>query len=74
VHDYSSIERSVILPRARIGERFLIHNAIIHSRSVVPDGTRIGVDPDADAERYYVTEGGVTLVTPTMLRALTRSG
>ena len=28
----------------------------------------------ADAERFYVTEGGVTLVTPTMLRAATRGG
>jgi glucose-1-phosphate adenylyltransferase len=27
----------------------------------------IGVDPAADAERFYVSEGGVTLVTPDML-------
>ncbi len=56
----------------RIGERCVIQKAIIDSGSVVPDGLQIGVDREADAERFYVTEGGVTLVTPTMLRALTR--
>ncbi len=74
VHDHSSIDRSVILPRVRIGERCTIRKAIIDSGSVVPDGMSIGVDRAADAERFYVTEGGVTLVTPTMLRAATRGG
>ena len=35
---------------------------------------QIGVDPAADAERFYVTEGGVTLVTAAMLRAAPRTG
>ena len=35
---------------------------------------QIGVDPAADAERFYVTENGVMLVTPAMLRALPRPG
>ena len=69
VHDYSSVERSVILPRVRIGERCTIHGAIIDSGSVVPDGTQIGVDPQADAGRFHVTDGGVVLVTGSMLRA-----
>jgi glucose-1-phosphate adenylyltransferase len=72
VHDYSSIERSVILPRVRIGERCVIQKAIIDSGSVIPDDMQIGVDRAADAERFHVTEGGVTLVTQTMLRAATR--
>ena len=74
VHDHSEIDRSVILPRVRIGERCTIRRAIIDSGSVVPDDMSIGVDHAADAERFYVTEGGVTLVTPTMLRAATRGG
>jgi hypothetical protein len=31
---------------------------------------QIGVDRDADAKRFNVTEKGVVLVTPDMLRAL----
>jgi len=57
VHDYSSIDRSVILPRVRVGERCTIRNAIIDSGSLVPDGMQIGVDLAADAERFFVTEG-----------------
>jgi glucose-1-phosphate adenylyltransferase len=69
VHDYSTIRRSVILPGVRIGERCVIRDAIIDEGTDVPDGTQIGVDRAADAERFHVTEGGVVLVTPAMLRA-----
>ena len=69
VHDYSSIDSSVLLPRVRVGERCVIRRAIIDSGSLIPDGMQIGVDPAADAERFYVTESGVVLVTAAMLRS-----
>jgi glucose-1-phosphate adenylyltransferase len=72
VHDFSSIDRSVILPRVHIGENCVIRNAIIDEGTVVPDGTTIGVDPAQDRERFYVSENGVTLVTASMLRASPR--
>jgi len=74
VHDYSQIEGAVILPRVRIGERCVIRRAIVDEGSLIPDGMQIGVDPQADRERFYVTENGVTLVTPGMLRAGQRQG
>jgi len=74
VHDYSTVDSSVILPRVRIGERCTIRRAIIDSGSAIPDGLQIGVDAAADAEHFYVTENGVTLVTSNMLRALQRPG
>jgi glucose-1-phosphate adenylyltransferase len=74
VHDYSSIDASVLLPRVRVGERCVIRRAIIDANALVPDGMQIGVDRAADAERFYVTENGVTLVTAAMLRALPRAG
>ena len=72
VHDYSTVDRSVVLPRVRIGEHCVIRNAIIDEGAVVPDGTSIGVDPVQDRERFYVSENGVTLVTASMLRAPAR--
>jgi glucose-1-phosphate adenylyltransferase len=72
VHDYSSIERSVILPGVRVGERCVIRDAIIDEGTDVPDGTQIGVDRAADAERFYITEAGVVLVTAAMLRSAPR--
>ena len=74
VHDYSTIDASVLLPRVRVGERCVIRRSIIDAGTLVPDGMQIGVDPAADAERFYVTEGGVTLVTASMLRAAPRAG
>jgi glucose-1-phosphate adenylyltransferase len=72
VQDYSTIERSVILPRVRVGERCVVRNAIIDEGSVLPDGIQIGIDPQADREHFYVSENGVTLVTASMLRTLHR--
>ena len=69
VHDYSSIDSSVLLPRVRVGERCVIRRAIIDSGALIPDGMQIGVDPAADGERFYVTESGVVLVTAAMLRS-----
>ncbi len=69
VHDYSSVDSSVLLPRVRVGERCVIRRAIIDSGALIPDGLQIGVDPAADADRFYVTESGVVLVTAAMLRS-----
>jgi glucose-1-phosphate adenylyltransferase len=74
VHDYSTVDGSVILPRVRIGERCVIRRAIVDEGALVPDDTHIGVDPKADAERFYVTEGGIVLVTAAMLRGVSRAG
>jgi len=74
VHDYSAIEGSVILPRVRVGERCVIRRAIIDEGALIPDDMQIGVDAEADRERFYVTEGGVVLVTSAMLRAAGRPG
>jgi len=72
VHDRSIVDRSVILPRVRIGENCVIQRAIIDEGTLVPDGTQIGVDPVADSERFHVTEGGIVLVTSAMLKAASR--
>ena len=74
VHDYTSIEGSVILPRVRVGEHCVIRNAIIDEGTLVPDGMQIGVDLQADRERFYVSENDVTLVTASMLRATSTRG
>jgi glucose-1-phosphate adenylyltransferase len=74
VSDYSTVERSVLLPRVRVGERCRIERAIIDEGTLIPDGMQIGVDPVADAERFYVTEGGVALVTAAMVRSAQRHG
>jgi len=70
IEERTSIYRSVILPHAEIGRGCTISRAIIDEGCEVPDDMRIGVDHEADARRFHVTESGVVLVTADMLRAL----
>src|SRR5215468_8869514 len=70
VEERTNIYRSVILPNAEIGRNCVIRGAIVDDGGEIPDGTTIGVDREADAHRFHVTEKGVVLVTPDMLRAL----
>ena len=70
VEERTNIYRSVILPNAEIGRNCIIRGAIVDDGGEIPDATTIGVDREADARRFHVTEKGVVLVTPDMLRAL----
>jgi glucose-1-phosphate adenylyltransferase len=62
----------VLLPNAEVGRGCVINNAIVDEGCEIPDGMQIGVDRTADAGRFHVTEKGVVLVTPDMLRQLPR--
>jgi glucose-1-phosphate adenylyltransferase len=69
VNSYSTVDESVVLPHVEIGQNCRINRAIIDRGSVIEPGTVIGEDADADRERgFRVTQSGLTLVTPDMLR------
>jgi glucose-1-phosphate adenylyltransferase len=70
VEERSSIHRSVVLPNAEIGRGCVIMGAIIDEGCEIPDNTNIGVDREADARRFHVTDNGVVLVTQDMMRRL----
>jgi len=67
VHSFSNVEDSVILPEVEIRRNCHIKRCVIDKGTVIPEGTVIGEDPKADAERFYISENGITLVTPDML-------
>jgi glucose-1-phosphate adenylyltransferase len=70
IEEFSRVESSMLLPTVTVGRRCLVRRAIIDENCVIPDGLQIGVDLEQDKQRFYVTEGGVVLVTPDMLKAL----
>jgi glucose-1-phosphate adenylyltransferase len=72
IEERSSVYRSMLLPNAEVGRGCVINNAIVDEGCEIPDGMQIGVDRAADAGRFHVTEKGVVLVTPDMLRQLPR--
>jgi glucose-1-phosphate adenylyltransferase len=53
---------SVLMDGVRVGRGAVVRRAIIDKNVVVPDGARIGVDPDHDRERFTVTPSGVTVL------------
>ncbi len=67
VNAYSEVTDSVILPNADIGRYVKLHRVVVDKGCRIPDGMEVGFDRQKDAERFYVTEGGVTLITPEML-------
>ncbi len=67
VNSFSEIEDTVVLPNVVIERHCRIKKAVIDDGCVVPEGTVIGEDPQADAERFHVTPNGVVLVSPDML-------
>lgn len=67
VNSYSEVDHTVVLPDVNIGRNCRIIRAVIDRGCDIPEGTVIGEDPEADAERFYVSEQGIVLVTPEML-------
>lgn len=67
VNSHAILQDVVILPNVKIGRHCRITRAVIDKGCDLPEGTVIGEDPESDAERFYVSPGGVVLVTPEML-------
>jgi glucose-1-phosphate adenylyltransferase len=71
IEEGSTVDSSVLLPHVSVGRRAVIKRCILDENCVIPDEMQIGIDPAEDKRRFYVTKGGVVLVTQDMLRALT---
>jgi len=67
VHSFSEVTDSVILPDVEIRRGCRISRCVIDKGAVIPEDTVIGEDPVEDAKRFYVSKGGIVLVTPEML-------
>ena len=63
VNSYSDIDASILFSHVNIGRHCKIRKAIIDRDVHIPEGTTIGYDVNADRQRYFVTESGITVVT-----------
>ncbi|MBK8335537.1 MAG: glucose-1-phosphate adenylyltransferase [Sterolibacteriaceae bacterium] len=66
-NSYSLIEDSVVLPEVEIGRHAVLKRCVVDKGVTIPEGLKIGVDPETDRKRFRVTNRGVTLVTAAML-------
>jgi glucose-1-phosphate adenylyltransferase len=67
VHSCALVEDAVVLPDVDIERDCRIRRAVIDRGCRLPPGLVIGENAEQDAERFFVTPGGVVLVTPEML-------
>ena len=67
VNAYSEVTDSVILPKTDIGRYVKLNRVVVDKGCRIPDGLEAGFDRQKDAERFYVSDNGVTLITPEML-------
>jgi glucose-1-phosphate adenylyltransferase len=63
VNSYSEVDSSIIFSHVNIGRHCRIRRSIIDRDVHIPEGTIIGYDTEADRQRYFVTESGITVVT-----------
>jgi glucose-1-phosphate adenylyltransferase len=63
VNSYSDVDSSILFSHVNVGRHCRIRRAILDRDVHVPEGTTIGYDPEADRQRYFVTESGITVVT-----------
>ena len=67
VHSWTIVEDSVILPSVDVGRHAVLKRCVIDKHCRIPEGMVIGVDPEADRQRFQVSPKGITLVTAEML-------
>ena len=70
IHSFSNVEEAVILPGADVGRHCRLRKVVIDEGCRIPAGMSIGFDASTDARRFFLSPGGVVLVTSAMLEAL----
>ncbi|HET7207986.1 MAG TPA: glucose-1-phosphate adenylyltransferase [Terriglobales bacterium] len=63
VNSYSEVDSSILFSHVNVGRHCRIRKAILDRDVHVPEGTTIGYDTEADRQRYFVTDTGITVVT-----------
>jgi glucose-1-phosphate adenylyltransferase len=63
INSFTEVEESILFSHVNVGRNCRIRRAIVDRDVHIPEGTTIGYDVEADRERYFVTDAGITVVT-----------
>jgi glucose-1-phosphate adenylyltransferase len=62
IRSWAQVDESVIMDHVEVGRHCKIKKAIIDKENVIPPYTEIGINPQADRERFTVTPRGIVVV------------
>lgn len=62
VDDGAEVDGCILLGEVRVGRGARLRNCVVDKHVVIPDGTDIGIDGDADARRFIISTKGVAVV------------
>lgn len=62
VDSYAAVEGSVLFSGVHVGQRAVVRNAIVDKDVVIEPGAHVGVDSEADRERFTTSAGGVVVI------------
>jgi glucose-1-phosphate adenylyltransferase len=62
LHSYAEVSDSILFPGAEVDRNAVVRRAILDKNVFVEDGATVGVDLEADRERWTVSDAGVVVV------------
>jgi glucose-1-phosphate adenylyltransferase len=62
LHSWAEVEDSILMQGVDVGRKAVVRRAIVDKNVRIAEGAQIGVDPEADRERFAVSDGGVVVV------------
>jgi len=63
INSYAEVDSSILFSHVNVGRHCRVRRAIIDRDVHIPEGSVIGYDTNADRQKYFVTESGITVVT-----------
>ena len=62
INSYARVEESILFDNVDVGRRAVVKRAIIDKDVRIPEGVQIGVKPEEDRKRFYVSPGGIVVI------------
>jgi glucose-1-phosphate adenylyltransferase len=62
LHSSSEVEGSILLHGVDVGRGAIVRNAIVDKNVQIAEGAQVGVDLEADRERFVVSPGGIVVI------------
>jgi glucose-1-phosphate adenylyltransferase len=62
LHSYSLVEDSILMQNTEVGRHAVVRRAILDKDVKIAPGAQVGVDPEADRERFTVSSAGIVVI------------